>query len=71
MEQLAAFFCAAARPEFSKRGAQIVLGLGPILRQIGLGKDLEGGAISGKGVLEQLAPFFCAAARPEFFKRAA
>src|SRR4029077_7698613 len=54
-----------------KRFAQIVLGRGPILRQIGLGIDLEGGAISGNRVLEQLAPFFCAAARPELCKRVA
>ena len=56
-------------PEFPKRDAQIVLGRGPILRQIGLGPDLEGGAISGHRVFEQLAPFFSAAARPEFLKR--
>jgi hypothetical protein len=32
-EQPCAFFCAAARPKFLKRAAQIVLGPGPILRR--------------------------------------
>ena len=63
-EQPAALFSAAARPEFVKRGCQIVLGHGPILRQIGPGIDLERGAISGNGVFEQPAALFSAAARP-------
>jgi len=36
----------------------MVVGPGPVLRQVGLGIAIEGRAISGKGVLEQLAPFF-------------
>jgi hypothetical protein len=35
-----------------------------------LGKDLEGGAISGDGFFEQLAAFFSAATASEFVKRA-
>ena len=35
-------------------------------RQLGLGIDLQGAAVSSKGVLEQFAAFFCAAARREF-----
>jgi len=38
-------------------------------RQLGLGIDLEGAAVSSKGVLEQFAAFFCAAARREFSQR--
>ena len=72
LEQLAAFFSGAARPEVVKRVAQIVLGQCqgqcPILRQIGPGPDLQGGAISGKRVLEQLAAFFSGAARPEVLR---
>jgi len=71
LEQLAPFFCCAARPELFNRISQIVLGLGPILRQMGPGPDLKGGAESGHRLLEQPAPFFSAAARPEFGKRVA
>src|SRR5260221_11401785 len=71
LEQFAAFFSGAVLPEFLKRKAQIGLGPGPILRQIGPGLDLEGGAISGHRVLEQLAAFFSGAARPKFLKRKA
>jgi hypothetical protein len=45
-EQLATLSAAATRPEFFQRIAQAVLGPGPILRQVGLGLDLKGGATS-------------------------
>ncbi len=54
-----------------KARGQTVLGRGPIQRQIGFGKNLEGGAGSGHSVSEQRAAFFSGGAHREFLKRAA
>jgi len=68
-QQLAAFFSAATRSKRLKRAAQIVLGRGPSLRQIGFGPDLQSTPVGCDGFREQLGAFFSAAARSKAPKR--
>jgi hypothetical protein len=61
----------ATLSEFFEHEAQIVLGQGPTLRQIGFLIELQSAFVGGHGLLKQPAAFFPPAARPQLMKREA